>query len=214
MYHHYAELFAFLVGCFVVKKQWTIQFKWLVVLAGISFFIELAGHIMWTRYSLNNNWIYNLFLPVQCFIFLYFFYKTMVQKVVRKIVGFLMGAMIAGTVISYFYHGSFTMLNSYASTLYLFLMLIASCLYYLDTIINEVEVSMTRQPSFWVAAGLLFFTVIFILLFALWAVNIKIPYYKVVLNYSVIIANTFLYGGLIAGFLCLHKTKNYYLHSW
>ncbi len=211
LYHHYAELLAFVAGCLLIRHGWPAPFKWLVFLGGLTFLVEIAGHIMWTKYQLYNNWLYNLFLPIQCSFFLLFFYATSYHRKVKKVIVGLMIIMLVGIVISYSYHQSFYMLNSYASTLYLLLMLIASCLFYVDAIINDLEISMIKQPAFWVAVGLLFFTVVFILLFALWAVNIKIPHYKVVLKYSIIAANTFLYGGLIVSFICLNKIKSYYL---
>jgi hypothetical protein len=211
-FHHWAELSAWITGCLLVKAAWPAPFKWLVVLAGLSFSVELAGHIMWTQYRLFNNWLYNIFLPIQCILFLYFFYAVALHPTVKKALKVLFVLMAVGQLVAYINHKNFSVLNSYASTLFLFLMLLASCLFYLDAILNNLEISLLKQPAFYIGAGVLFFTVIFILLFAFWAVNISIPHYRQVLKYSIIVANTFLYGGLIAGFVCLNKTKNYYSH--
>ncbi len=213
LYHHYAELIAFIVGCVVLKKYWLREYKILVLLAGITFLVEISGHVMWIKFHQNNNWLYNIFLPFQCFCFLFLFYKAAIYKSIKHINYALLIFLFAGTAISYCFHRNFIFLNSYASTLYLVLMLIASGCFYIDAILNELEIKLVKQPPFWVATGMLFFTVIYILIFALWNELIKVPYYKLILFYSTIVANTFLYGGLIACFLCLRKTKIFSMPS-
>ena len=168
---------------------------------------------MWVKFRLNNNWIYNLFLPLQCLCILYIFYKVSVNQTIKKMNLILMICMFTGTVITYFIHRSFIFLNSYASALYLILMLISAGCFYIDAIVNDVETSLVKQPAFWLATGLLFFCVIYILIFALWAIIEKLPYYKRILFDSNIIANSFMYGGIIICFLCLRKTKIYYTPS-
>jgi len=212
-YHHYAELIAFLAGCLLLNSKWPAHFKWLVALVGLTFVVEIAGHILWTRYRMYNNWLYNLYLPIQCLAFLLFFIKSSTHQVIIKVQKSLLWLMLAGTIITWILHRNFWLLNSHGSTVYLFLMLVASCLFFVDAVVNNVEVRLVKQAPFWVAAGLLFFTVVFILFFALWLVNFTVPYYNTVFSYSVIAANTFLYGGLIASFICLHLTKNYSMHS-
>lgn len=212
-YHHYAELSAFVAGILLVKRDWPFIYKMLVALTALTFLVEISGYLIWTKLKQNNNWLYNLYLPVQCFCILYFFYKVSEYKLVQKINLALIITMFAGTIISYFIHRSFFFLNSYASELYLILMLVAAGLFYIDSIVNDVEIRLVKQPPFWLSTGLLFFCIIYILIFAFWNLIKQVPYYRVILFYSNIVANTFLYGGIIICFLCMRKTRNYYTHS-
>ena len=210
-YHHYAEFVAMIAGIVTYRRWWPVAFKLLLALTILTFLVEISGHLMWKIYRLYNNWLYNLFLPVQCFLFIRFFYLISVHEKVKKAGRGLLWAMLPLMLAAYGFQPLFYTLNSYAATGYLLLMLTSSCLFYVDVIINGSTVSMVQQPAFWVAAGLMFFTVVFILLFALWAANVMIPNYGLVLKYVIITANTLLYGGLTVAFLCQTKTMPYSL---
>lgn len=212
-YHHYIELISFLTGLFCFKKEWAIPYKLLVVLAGLTFFVEVTGQFLWNQYQYNNHWIYNLFIPLQHFVFLFFIKSAIVDLRVKPTLLFFIFLAIIVVPVTYFFHRNFFILNNYTATAMVFLLFLSSAAYYVDSMLNNIPIVIYKQPPFWIVSGLFFFCVIFIVRFSLWKFIVQIPEYKKILGYTNIVANTFLYGGLIGCFICLEKTKNYKLSS-
>lgn len=210
-YHHYAELIAFCVGVLLLRKNWPMPYKLMVALAGVSFVVELGAQILWDRYRYNNNWIYNLFIPIQHLVFFLFIRYSVVTPFFKKAVFLLIYGALLGTLVSYYWHRNFFMLNNIAHTLLFFGQLVAVCCYYLDVVSNNVKLGILHQPPFWLVTGLFFFCVVFVVRFSLWGYIKSLPDYRMVLKYTTVFSNTLLYGGFIFSFICLQKTKNSYL---
>lgn len=200
------------MGLILVRGNWPKQYKLLVLLLVTTFAVEYTGYLLWVNWRINNNFLYNIFLPLQCAFFLYVFYVESLSAGSARVNLVLLGMVPAGLLVTYFIHGSFIYLNSYAANLFLILMLVAAGLYFVYAIMYS-KVKLTTHPPFWIASGLLFFTVSYILVFSFWNIIKTIPYYKVILTYTNIIANLLLYGGIIASLLCLRKARNSYMPS-
>jgi len=211
LYHHYIELAACLAGLTCYRRYWPLHCQLMVALCLLTVGIEITGHRMWVDHQINNNWLYNLFLPLQAICFLFFFFKETVTRKIRNLQLVLLLAVLPGTALSYVFHRNFSFLNSYASSFYLFLMLVACCLYFLDVFTNDVNLPRLRQPAFWVACALLFFTLAYILVLALWNTIRTMADYRLVLDFVRISSNTILYGGLIAYFVCKRRERNFYM---
>jgi len=212
-YHHYAELAAMASGLLLLRKNWPIPYKMLSALASLTFIVELTGHILWTQFHQNNNWLYNIFVPIQVFTFLWIIYASIQIQKIRKGIRWCFIVMVAGTGITYFWHDSFKMLNNHAITLYWILLIIACCSFYIDAIENTIQIPLLSQPVFWLSSGILFFCAIFVVRTAIWNLMPQLYNFKQLSIYSNIVANTFMYSGIIACFICLHKTKNCILHT-
>lgn len=212
-YHHYIELLSFLTGIFLLRKSWPIHYKVLVVLAGFTFGIEMVGQWLWNQYKYNNNWIYNLFIPLRYILILFFLSRVIVVASLQRIAQYFIVVLVLAVPTSYIWHHSFFILNNYVSTLCYIFSLAVVGLYFMDSIINDVRVHLYKQPAFWFAAGLFFFCSIFIVRHLFWNYINLIPDSRYFLGYTNNIANTFLYGGLTICFICLEKTRKYYLYS-
>lgn len=204
--HHYIELFAALSALFLFQPKWGGHYKLIIVLLVTTFCVEYCGYLMSREFKVNNNWLYNIFLPFQCFCFLYFFYRESFSRDSARAHLVLLWLIPTVLIISYAIHRDIIFLNSYAANLFLILMLLASGIYFIDAVMHS-RIKMVAHPPFWIASGLLFFTVSYILIFSLWSIITTILHYKLILAYTNIIANLLLYGGIIASLICLRKTS-------
>lgn len=212
-YHHCMELIAVLAGLCTFQWSWPRSYKLLLLLTTITLPIEVVSQYIWDTYHISNQWIYNLFLPGQFLLLVLFFYFIVFHRRIRQLQVGLLLAGVVGICICYYYttwvqHLPLTQFNSYASTLYLVLLIISSGSFFIDAILSRESTPLIRQPGFWVATGVLFFCTLFTARFALWNLILTIPDYQKLLLYTNIIANTLLYLGITVSFLCLQRMKN------
>jgi hypothetical protein len=213
-YHHFAELFALLVAALTLRKWWPLHFKLLAVLALVTFCVEIGAQNYYDTTKKSNYFFYNTFLPVQYGVFQYTLYRLISDSVLKRMQVYLAVAAVAGTAITYaLMEKGFGAFNSQASTLYLVLLIIGAGCFYIDAMKNDIALPLTKQPGFWIATGLLFFSVILVMRFIFWDFVQTIPGYTTILRVTNILANTLLYGGFIGTFICLYKTKSYLLPS-
>ena len=211
-YHHYLELGSFAVGLICLNNRWTFCYKVLLFFAALTFMVELLGHQLAFKFE-NNNWLYNIFSPFECIVILYFFSQITREKKMRKIILSFIPIMLLATIVTYILRPNFFVYNSYARTVYLVLWVLTCCFYFVDVMINDNRVSLIKQPGFWIATGVLFFSVIFIILQSLYNIFTTLPNYKIIVRYFIIVANTFLYVGFAGAFICQHIATKYYSPS-
>jgi hypothetical protein len=211
-YHHYIELVAFSVGVACFNKNWLPYYKVLFFLVGLTCLVEMAGSMMSYEFG-DNNWLYNIFSPIECFIILYFFSRIILKRRLKELIFYSIPIMVVATCITYMVQPNFMVYNSYARTIYLVLWIIASGFFFIDVMINDNRMSLVKQPGFWLATGILFFSVIFIVLISMYKIFKILPNYKIIINYFNIVANTFLYVGFIGAFLCQRIATKYYSRS-
>ena len=211
-YHHYMELFAFSVGVACFNKEWLPYYKVLLILIGLTCLVELAGSMMSYKFG-DNNWLYNIFSPIECLLILYFFSGIIQKSRLKEMVFYSIPLMIVATCITYIFQPDFMVYNSYARTIYLVLWIIASGFFFIDVMINDNRLSLIRQSGFWLATLILFFIVIFIILISMYKIFKILPNYKIIINYFNIVANTFMYVGFIGAFLCQRIATKYYSRS-
>ncbi len=206
-FHHYIELIAFAVGIACFKNAWPFHFKLLLFLAGFTCLIELTGMIMWKVYHLENNWIYNIFSPIESLIVLYFFYAIIEKKRLKLIVLYSFFAAIAATFITYYWHENFVLYNNYAAAFYYVLWIIGCCCFFVDAMSNENTERLFQQSGFWFSLGLLFFACSYILMISLYKIFVTLPSYKKIILIINMFSNGFMYGGFIGAFICQRINK-------
>ena len=199
-----------------MKKDWKPQFRIILVLTFISLLIELTGRYINFFYRESNHWLYNIYIPIQGFLGLLIFSKFTTILKVKSIIKRLMIFFIVSHFLSYYFHQEFFTLNNYAIILSLVCNCIAASLFYYDVMANDVQTQLLKQPGFWFATGVFFMSVIFICRFAFWNIIISYAGYKTIFPYIINAANTFLYGGFIATFICqnfYNTNQKHYLRS-
>ena len=211
-YHHYIELLAFGIGVACYKKTWLIHYKILFLLAGLTCLVEILGGILASKYG-DNLWLYNIFSPIECLVILYFFSRIIIKKKIKHVIAYSIPMVFISTLVTYLIHPTFTEYNSYARTIYLILWILSCGFFFIDVMINSNTMSLIKQPGFWLATGVLFFSVIFITLISLYQIFSTLPNHKVIFKYFNIVANTFMYVGIAGAFLCQRIATKYYSQS-
>ena len=200
-------LICFLSGCLLVRKGWPLEYKLLVVLCSLTFFVEESALFLFFRW-IPHDWIYNLFTPLECGFILYIFYRGSTNPSVKRVNAILLACLPPGIAAFFFLHPVFFIFNESALLFYLFSELIGACAVLIGILLNQSDTSLGHQPLFWMACGILFYSCIFTVLHAYLNAMPKnvIPknsflYYTI---YS-FIANNFMYIGFIACFFSMRR---------
>ncbi|HWK02016.1 MAG TPA: hypothetical protein VNS58_00195 [Puia sp.] len=203
---YFAALYlsCFLTGCLLVRKSRPLEYKLLVVLSGLTLVVETVV----TQYDLrriDGRWMYIFFAPVECGFIIYILYRASVHPNIKRLNAILLGLLPISIGIAYWLHPAFSGFNDIADFFYDFLELIAACSFLTDVLLNKSDTPVGRQPLFWMASGILFYCCMFTLLGVLLNYMPRMPR-RYLAPYS-LVANTFMYTGFIACFICLHRAR-------
>ena len=196
-------LSCFLTGCLLVRKSWPLEYKLLIVLSGLTILVEMTIYIN-RVHGIDSRGIYNFFAPAECGFIIYILYRASAHPAIKRLNAVLLGFLPISIGIAYYMHPVFTRFNDSAGLFYDFLELIAACSFLIDFLLNQSVISLGRQPFFWTASGLLFACSLFTLQDVLMNYIPTIPNQYLTI-YSTI-ANSFMYAGFIACFICLRST--------
>lgn len=208
-YHHYIELMAALTGCMLYRSTWPIQLKVLAGLACLTFAVELAGHLIGRANPALNQFIYNLFSLIQSLVLLWVIRRSTSDKRTSLVTKSLLVGLLAVNTGCYIMQPNPMLFNHYAATIDTILMLIGCCIFFIDALINNVNILLYRQPAFWIVTGMLMYTSIFIIRFSMWGMLETLPDYQELVHYTNVIANTFFYLGYSGSFICQRATPKY-----
>jgi hypothetical protein len=197
-----------LTGCILFRKNWLLEYKLLVVLSGLTVLTEIIRQICsGLMIPGPGDWIYNFFLPVECAFFIYIFYRASKHPAIKQLDTVLLMLLPVGAGILYFIFPYFSSSNKPVALFYLFTELICAGSFVIDLLLTQSKTSLTRQPLFWVAFGLLFYSGMYIVLLGIiTAVRMTKSLFIYELLNS-LISNLFLYSGFIICFIRLHKAK-------
>jgi len=193
-----------LTGFLSVRKSWSLEYKLLVILSSLTFLSESAC-FLFIGLRIPFLWIQNLFTPVECTFILYILRKASVRPVFKRLHAVLLILLPIGIGVIYGLLPAFFKLDDFAALFYLFLELIAACTFLVDILLNKSDTPLGRQPLAWMASGMVFYCSIYAVMTAVTSFIAEIPLlYK--LLYSTV-ANTFIYAGFIACFICLRRAR-------
>lgn len=162
------DLVSLIIGSMVFRKSWPFEYKCLFFLNILRVIVSYFT-FLWPYYThSSNHWIYNLFLPLQCAGFLLVFYGASIHRMVRKMNKWLLAALPLMTLICWSKGGPLDMINTRAVVCFDFLLLLSVCLAFVDQLLQMDDTHFIRQPIFWLALGLFFYSVESIIEFATW----------------------------------------------
>lgn len=203
LYHHYIQLASLLVQVVLIKKNWPSWFRLVLMLTCLSCGVELSGEIISHGFHKINAWLYNIYTPIQGFLILFTFPAIIQTNKLKATSKNLILIYLSLTVVNYFMHpGGIYNFNDKAVIISLICNVIAVSLYYMDTMRNDITITLSKQPSFYFATAILLMSVLFICRFAFWNILKSMHDYQQILTIVIILANTFMYGGFIAVFIC------------
>jgi predicted membrane channel-forming protein YqfA (hemolysin III family) len=201
----YLEFVSFLIGCIAYRRSWPLPYRCLVWVKGLKTIAEAAGHIWMILTATSNHWIYNVYFPLQCAGLLFIFYKSAVYPKIRRFNGWLLAAMPVLFCV-FWRKGSFYELNLMATVAFAFLLLLSSCAAFIDQLLGQGNVSLPRQPLFWLSSGILAYSVGAIVYYATWEYSKKMilfyPFTAILISTEYVINI-----GVIACFICLYLQR-------
>ena len=202
----YVELAAFVLGCLLVRRNWPVHYRFLVAFKCLAFGVSILGSFYSIWYHRSNHWLYNLFIPVEGISYLYVFYKAAIHRTVRRIDGWLLLLVMPLIVLSYILSHSFFFLNTYAGMSCSFLPLLAACGTFIDLLADKRELRLFRQPMFWMAAGVLLYSISNIIFYIIWEYVKKMNYYNF---FSIVyfLGTALLNLGMIGCFICIYRQQ-------
>ena len=191
----------------VLLKNKTGFWRYFKMYMLLTVLIETAGWLMRVYWKVNNQWIYNLFSPLQV-LFLYWVFLKIYpdQSNRRRFMGICILLFSVVYIVECFYH-PFTTFNYYSWIVFSFLIIITCGLYYYFLLKDEEYIHLATHPPFWFVTGVFvyFFCSSVCTLFFTQLVRINITQ-NISLRYLLfILFNFILYGCWSYAFLCRYK---------
>jgi len=173
----------------------------------LTVLIETTGWLMRFHWKISNQWLYNIFSPVQVLFLYWIFAKLYPGQAQRKR---LMGICVLVFALVYLFecfYFPFTLFYHYSWIVFSFLIIITCGLYYFFLLRDEPYIHLATDPSFWFVTGVFvyFFCSSVCTLFFTELVRINIAQ-NISLRYLLfIVFNFILYGCWSYAFLCRYK---------
>lgn len=192
-----------IIGCLVFRKSWPFAYKCLFFLNTLRVFVLFFAYL-WQHYTYkSNHWVFNLYLPLECAGFLLVFYSASIHRKVRRGNKWLLIASPLVTAICWSGGASLFSVNTWALVSFDFLVLLSVCLAFVDQLLRMDHSHFIRQPMFWLASGLFFYSVETIVAYASW------EYTKKMILFGLYVFITFsgdylLDAGIIGCFVCIY----------
>lgn len=153
----YFEIGAFLTSVICLYKIKNRPLRWFIPFLFTIVIVEFIGRYIALVLIKNNSLIYNISIPIEYFFYTYLFsvyYKnSWFKKISKRVLVFI---PILSLINMLFLQG-FTALNTNILKIGSLLMIIQSCIFFIDIFETEEEVYLLKEPMFWITTGLLFF---------------------------------------------------------
>jgi len=166
------------LGFVLVRKSWPIQYRLLLVLACLDFFVTLGSYLWSTMLFKSNHWIANAVAPFECALILYIFYKAATHRLIQRINIGLMIAIVPLLLIAYTLKPLFFILNTTAVIGCYFFILLSACSAFIDLLLDKRDFRLSRHPMFWLAGGMLLYGISNILCFVGYEFEKKMILYR------------------------------------
>lgn len=201
-YPQYCQLLAIIVGVVTYKQHQQFALKVLLIFCCITLSNEILAIITWEQYHKSTHILYNIYNVVRCACFIWLFKAAIEQVRYIKIITYITYIIIAISVASYYIHQSIFIYNAVVSEVFLIGYIICSGVYFIDLITNNSIVPLKHQPLFFIVIGILFYSLILVVRYAIWGFIGTVPNYDMLVKITNVISNTLLYGFIILSFLC------------
>lgn len=201
------EIVCFTLAILFLKNGKVGHWKYFIIYMAITVAAETAGWLIMLQGRGSNQWVYNIFAPIQA-CFLYWMFYRVYPKQFKSGIFLMTCALIFFAVYAYecFTH-PFTVFNNYSWILFSFSMIVACGLYYYFLMTDESYTDLGKHPPFWFVTGIFiyFFSSSVCTLFFSQLVRINITD-NISLRYLLfILFNLILYGCWSYAFLCRYK---------
>jgi len=200
-----AEWCAFIASIFLLKKRTGIWRLFILFLL-FTIIVETIGWHAHFYLQKNNNWIFNILLLVALPFLIWIFAKEPMAKTKTKLYGIATLFIIASLIDMFFLEG-FVNYAAYCEVSEDILLAAVACFFLYNILTEEVFRDLFQYEYFWLANGLLFYSLGNIVLYS-FLNGLRDFYQATCINiYSEINGglNILFYGSLTIAFLCRNR---------
>jgi hypothetical protein len=203
------QVIAFLV-CLVFYNKLVYPYKFFAPFLCLTTTYQFVSQLGWISSDNSQIWSYNIFTSTE-FIFYSLILHSLLKKNQHKTV--LYYALIFTLVCTLIYIVMLRKLNSlntYIFSLQAFVIITSCCMYYFYKVRDARNfIPITKEPTFWLYTGLLFYYLGEFLFFASYAYipNKRSPDYLILYRIVINVSNIILYSCLIKLFLCFRQKR-------
>ena len=180
-------------------------FVWLLLLTNVIEWGSLNKVFLIQHFKYSNNWIFNLFNPIEFGIYTSLYYSIMPGRKDRFAIVFLYFTYLVLSIINILFIQGLIFFDSYTFMFGCLLMVYCVSLYFKQIIRNPETTNIVRERFFWISVGLLFFYTGDFLLMAFFeyfkSIN-DFPTFAPVFHFFSNLLNILLYTCLSISFFC------------
>jgi hypothetical protein len=201
-----AEWIALGVACFMLWKK-SGAWWFFILLLMFTIVVETWGWYLAYRLKQTNNWVYNIRLIVSFIFYIWIFSTADLFRKFRKEWFLINIGFIIFSLWNLRYKQGFWIYNGYTELLSDVMMAVISCYFFYVVLKDEVYRDLFRDEYFWLANGLLFYSLGSVVLYAFpnylddFYTHTKINVYEYITD----LLSILLYGSLTIAFLCRHR---------
>ncbi len=187
-------------------KHTSLVWVWLYLLT-VLIVEAIAFFLHFLKIKADNNFIFNICLPIYFFMIGLFFYKNYKKNFLKNIYLFLMSLFLVFYFIFIIFHNQ-SKINSQFYLLASWFIVCSAIIYFMQLIVYPNLENLLETSEFYIAAGLLFlysFLIIYMSILPSLLTSIKTLNVDVKLLKSIM--NILSYSVILTGFLCLQRKK-------
>jgi hypothetical protein len=202
------EIGAFLVSLLCYQKIKDKPLKWFIPYLFFIVCIELTALYMMAVLKVHNVQLYNVSVPIEYSFYAYMFYNYLQGSMIKKTALILTVFILVFSFLNLLLVEGFTEFSTTNLLVSSTVVVVLCCAYFVDLFKREEEISLFREPMFWITTGLLFFNLGELSTTLFWQYllrNSKPEYSKLLrmVNGTLIYV---LYTFISIGLLCIKKT--------
>lgn len=156
---HYFELAAFLSACINFRKHQHGILKWFLPFLLLVNSIELGNYFRLFKINNSNNWIYNIFNPVEFCFYSCIFYQILINPKDRKMIRYAVVIVLLIVLLDMFILEGMVYLNSYSYIIICWTISIYCYLYFRQVLRHVDDSNLLSRPFFWISTGLFLFCI-------------------------------------------------------
>lgn len=202
------EILAFLTSVACYRRMHPVLLRWFIPFLFFIVLIELTGRYVSKVLHQPNAWIYNISTTVEFLFYSFILFKSISTPLYRSVISsFILGYPIL-VVLNILFLQTPPAFHSYTMMVGCLAMVLFTCFYFREILLQSQKINLLRTPLFWIACGLFIFYagVFFYHAFYQALVNAKVDFggrvFKAINNSLIYV----LYGCFIIAFICPRKT--------
>lgn len=178
----------------------------LLVTFVITFIVEIFARYVIVK---PNHWLYNLYLPIEYFLFSAVYYVTFCLKKTRRIIVICSWLLLVFVIINITSLQKIKEFNTYTLLISGTLILTWVFLYFKQLLQKKEYINLLREPMFWISTGLLFFYAgnVFVAGTLNYFIKADLPIAKLLLQ-MIKLLNILMFSLFIVAILCQPRQKS------